>query len=303
MFTLPNKRVLIKPILREGKWLDKGHSGNFMYDNTRMVITLPISHITGRVIDPLTPEEKEFFENPRLSGLNFKPGDLSVSDLESKTSFWAKREVSIYKKDGVLTDDSVLMELDLSNPLDYLDYKLLLANSRSGGVVAPSWEERFNQGTYRIALVDSDYKYQEETSKAVKLAKAYEFFNSLMKSQQKMYEFLMVYWLENKKAAKPSKDSSQEWLIGQIQNIIDNNLNGFLKLINSNYKEKLFIHKAIEAGALSLVNNTFVTTDGLPVGNNLEDVIMYFKDERNQEQRLKLIALINNNNDSSGNGK
>lgn len=59
-FKLPNRKVLIKPIVREGKWLGKSHSGNFMYDNTRMFVTVPRSGETGRLIDPLTPAEREF---------------------------------------------------------------------------------------------------------------------------------------------------------------------------------------------------------------------------------------------------
>ena len=61
-FTLPNKKIHIKPIIKKGKWLSEEHSGNFMYDNTTAIITVPISAQTGQLVDPLTKEEREFFD-------------------------------------------------------------------------------------------------------------------------------------------------------------------------------------------------------------------------------------------------
>jgi hypothetical protein len=299
MFSLPNKRVLVKPILREGKWLSRSHSGNFMYDNAKMLITVPISEQSGQLLNPLTTEEVEYFENKELSGLDFNRGDLSPykkpDAKHENIPYWYAKEIVITKNDGVLDDDTVLMELDLSNPMDYINYKVLLANSRYGGVVAASWEQRYDQGTYKIALVDSQYKSETESNRAKKLAEAFKFFTPIMNSQTKMYEFLMVYWLENRSSSKPSKDSNVNWLSSEIQKLIDNDLNKFLKVVNSNYEDKLLIHQSIEAGALTLAGNTFVTVDGLPVGNSISEVILYFKDERNQEQRLKLLALIESN--------
>jgi hypothetical protein len=299
MFSLPKRRVLVKPILREGKWLSKGHSGNFMYDNAKMLITVPLSEQSGQLLNPLTTEEVEYFENKEVSGLDFNKGDLSPykkPDAKHESiPYWYAKEIIITKNDGVLDEDTVLLELDLSNPLDYIDYKVLLANSRYGGVVAPSWDKRYDQGTYKIALVDSEYKSESESNRAKKLAEAYKFFTPIMNSQIRMYEFLMVYWLENKNSAKPARDSNVNWLSSEIQKIIDNSVDKFLKTVNSNYEDKLLIHQAIEAGALNLVGNTFVTVDGVPVGNSISEVILYFKDERNQEQRLKLIALSDSN--------
>jgi len=287
--------------LREGKWLSKNHSGNFMYDNSKMVLTVPLSGQTGQLINPLTAEETAFFENKELSRMDFSPGDLSPYKTPDRKNevipYWYKKEIVITKNDGVLTEDTVLMELDLNNPVDYIDYKVLLANSRYGGTVAPSWEKRFDQGTYRIALVDSEYRSESESNRAKKLAEAFKFFTPIMNSQVRMYEFLMVYWLENRNSTKPSKDSNVNWLSSEIQKLIDNELNKFLKTVNSNYEDKLLLHQAIEAGALTLSGNTFVTVDGLPVGNSISEAILYFKDERNQEQRLKLLALIDSKKD------
>lgn len=295
-FKLPNRKVLVKPIIREGKWLGKGHSGNFMYDNTKLYITVPISRQTGGLIDPLTMEERDFLENRKLSGLDFVEGDLNINKKPNpKTDeipFWYDYQYTIIKNESIINEDTVLAVLDLSNPNDYIAYKVLMANTASGGMVAPSWEDRFNQGSYKIALVDSEYAVEEKSSRAMRLGKAYTFFNKIMKSDLKMYELLSVYWLENRRATKPSKDASTKWLISEIESVIDKDLDSFLRLIETDYEEKLMIHQAMVAGALTREGATFINMDGNPVGNSVQEVILYFKDERHQEDKLKLLALI-----------
>jgi len=298
-FRLPKKRVLVKPIIREGKWLDKGHSGNFMYDNAKMFITVPKSRETGHLIDPLTVEEREFFEHKQVSGLDFSPGDLSIFKKpnlkENEFPYWYDYQYQIIKNQGVVNEDTVLAELDLSNPIDYINYKVLLANAKGGGVVAPNWDSRYDHGTYRIVLVESDFKAKEQSSRAIKLGKAFRFFNSIMNSQVEMYELLSVYWLENRKASRPAPDSDINWLQGEIQTIIDKDLDTFLRLIETDYEERLLVHNAMRAGAISIESGMFLNVDRVPVGNTITDVIMYYKDERHQEEKLRLLALIESN--------
>lgn len=295
-FKLPNRKVLIKPIIRDGKWLDKGHSGNFLYDNAKMYITVPIAkNGNGALVDPLTPEEREFFES-RESGLDFKPGDLAIYKKSNpkldEYNYWSTYSYMIKKNDTVATESTVISVLDLSNPMDYIAYKVLLANSGNGGMVAPSWAARFDQGTYRIAVVEDSYDVEETATRASKKGKAYGFFNSIMNSQVQMYELLSVYWLENRDAAKPSKDSKVEWLRSEIEKLIDNKLDVFLKLINTDFEEKLLIHKGIVAGALKREGNFFLNLENVPIGTTMSEVIYYYKDERHQEEKLKLLALI-----------
>ena len=294
-FVLPvNKKILIKPIIKKGKWLSEEHSGNFMYDNTKMTITVPLSTQTGQIIDPLTKEEREFFENRDKSGMDFKQGDLNVykksNQLTGETNFWLNFEYRLYKNQGVLEEGTTLAELDLSKPMDYITYKVLLANSLPGGQVAPSWSDRFNQGTYRIALVNSKDEDELEASKTDKLAEAFAFYGTIQNSHTKMFELLSVYWLENRKAVRPAKDSTMEFLKKEISKIIHDNVDSFLSLINSNYEEKLLINEALSCGAIRMEGRAFLTADGVPLGETLRQIILYYRDDRNSEQKVKLIA-------------
>jgi len=295
-FHLPNKKIHIKPIIKKGKWLSEEHSGNFMYDNTTAIITVPINAQTGQLVDPLTKEEREFFENKKVSGMDFKEGDLNIhkktNQLTGEFNHWTLFEYRIHKNQGVLDDASVLDTLDLSNPVDYLKYKVLLANGLPGGSVSPSWDKRFDQGTYRLSLMDAAVEDDISANKADKLGKAWGYYTSIQNSRVKMHELVSVYWLENRKAIKPEDNANIEWLKKEISKIINENLDGFINLIESNYEEKLLIHTALKCGALRLNGKSFQTADGIPLGDSLREAILYYRDERHNEAKLKLIAQI-----------
>lgn len=295
-FRLPNKKIYIKPIIKKGRWLDPTHSGNFMYDNTKLTLSVPLHISTGQLVDPLTAEEREFFEDKRLSGLDFKEGDLSVYKKENKITgdlnYWLNFEYRIHKNQGVVQDDTVLAELNLSDPMDYIKYKVCLTNSLPGGMVAPSWNKRFDQGTYRIVLVDADVEDDLSANEADKLSEAWAFYGTIQNSQTKLLEVLMVYWLENRKATRPPADAKIEWLKKEVSKVIKENVDGFLNLIKSNYEEKLLINTAVKYGAIQINGKFFQTADGVPLGESLRDVILFYRDERHSEQKMKLIAQI-----------
>ena len=99
MFKLKTKKIIIKPIVRQGDWLPEGHSGEFMYDDTAMTLTVPISSATGRLMDPLTDEERKFFEDKSQSGLSFEEGDLNIN---KKGNHWENRIVTLSKNFKIL---------------------------------------------------------------------------------------------------------------------------------------------------------------------------------------------------------
>jgi len=129
-FVLPNRRVFVKPIIKKGKWLSEEHSGNFMYDNTKMTITVPISSQTGELIDPLTPEERAYFEDKKASGLAFEPGDLSTfkksNPSQGTYNYWHTYDYRLRKDQSIVDQQTVLDILDLSKPMDYIKYKVLV---------------------------------------------------------------------------------------------------------------------------------------------------------------------------------
>ena len=287
-FTLPNSKVQVKPILRKGVWLPEGHSGHFMYDNTSIGIQVPLDKLTGKLKNPLTREEQEFFENE--AGLDFKSGDLSPHKKEN--NFWKDLVVKIRKTDSIVGDKTVLLTLDLSDPLQYLQYKVLLLNTNpDGGLVAPDWDKRENSGTYKIAIVHEGQTYVEKAKKADKMKTVYKYLTKIDSSEETMYDFLTIYYLENAKSKRPSENSGKDFYYSEIQTLIDDDLDGVIDIVEdvANFEYKLLIHRGLKIGALKMIGgNKIETADGIPIGNSLYQAVQWFKDDRHQDEYLRL---------------
>lgn len=287
-FTLPNTKVHVKPILRSGRWLPDGHSGSFMYDHTVMGLQVPIDRTTGRLKNPLTKEEQEYFEND--AGLDLKPGDLNP--YKRKNNFWEEFRVSLRKSDSIVDEKTILITLHLDKPIEYLQYKVLMANTaRDGGLVSPSWDERLESGTYRVALVHEGQQNLEKVKRADMMKKVYKYLGKIDGSEEEMFDFLTIYYLETSKSKRPSEDSNKSTYYSQIQDLIDNDLAGVVKIIDdaSNYEYKLLVHRGLKVGALKMVaGNKIETIDGVPIGNSLSQAVQWFKDDRHQDEYLRL---------------
>jgi hypothetical protein len=288
LFSLPNTKVHVKPIIRSGKWLPDGHSGSFMYDHTSIGIQVPIDRNTGRLKNPLTPEEREFFENN--SDLDLEGGDLNP--YRKTDNFWHDFRVIVRKTDDIVTDKTVLMTLDLSDPIQYLQYKVLMINSQpDGGLVAPEWDQRLMSGTYRIALQHEGQQFTDKIKKADSMKKAYKYLSKIDSSGETMFDFLTIYYLENAKSKRPSDNSHKDFYYSEIQDLIDSDLNGVCEIIDDtvNYDFKLLIHRGLKTGALKMVaGGNIETIDGIPVGKSLYQSIQWLKDDKHQDEYLRL---------------
>ena len=136
---LSKERVLIKFVPKENAMAgnDPKHVlyGGMAETSTRTYV-VPMLR-SGQLKDVLTKEEKAFLE----SYLGLEDNALSVYNVEN--NFWKKFKVTV-RKDG----DS----LDLSDGMDYIRYKVLLANT---DLIAPSMQalEDRPKSTYEFVLV------------------------------------------------------------------------------------------------------------------------------------------------------
>jgi hypothetical protein len=287
IFHLPTGKVHVKPILRSGKWLPDGHSGSFMYDHTSIGIQVPLDKNTGRLKNPLTPEERQFFENN--ADLDLEGGDLNPH--RKRDNFWHGFRVIIRKTDDIVDDKTVLMTLDLSDPIQYLQYKVLLLNSQpDGGIVAPTWDKRLMSGTYRIALQHEGQQHTEKIKKADSMKKAYKHLSKIDSSSEAMFDFLTIYYLENAKSKRPSENANKDTYYSQIQDLIDEDLAGVCEIIDDtdNYEFKLLVHRGLKTGALRMVGTNIETVDAVPLGKSLHQCILWLKDDKHQDEYLRL---------------
>lgn len=279
---LPNRKVILLPVPRDGQmFTDPKHKGYFMFEGTKKRFVLPIDVRRNTLVPILTDAERKFFEELLGLDLNFfKPRD----------NFWHTFEVVVSKDDSFM--ESGLL-LDLSNPMDNLRWRVLKVQPS----VAPSWEDRYESGEYQFALRDAGYTEETRAKKAEVMQKAYRHF-SKMDSASKMFEFLSIYWMDKAKAKRPPEGADIEVYTGLIQEIIDNDVHGFIELCEDSKADmKLLVLKAFKYGIIvkkSLAGD-FETADGKYLGKTLEDTVTNLASAELNEYLVRITAHVKAN--------
>lgn len=227
----------------------------------------------GSIANVLTREEKEFLEEK--TGL-----DLSVYG-----DFWVNYSVSLRK-------DDAHNRLDLSNPMDYISYKLLCSLKNN---IAPSWNQRHDKLTYDFVITKGDEEGRERKQQYDSKKEAFKQYGKIEEDKEKLVGILKL--VSNKPI---SKESDLLWVQGKIEEIIDTMPSVFLDVISdSSFETKLLINKGIEYGVIEKVGNKYSTTDGLDLCEadeipTLQNAVRYLDNPRNQEVRSLVEAKINN---------
>lgn len=272
---LSNTTVEFKLVERDGGWLSQinpNHDGKTLFSNAKITfIGLPYDNKNGCEVDPLTEDEKEFFES-KQAGLNIKDGELSIYHADS---YW-KSFILAIPKDG--------LKFKLNNPTNYLKYKFLMAQKN---VVAPSWEERFDKGSYKFALVSETHDTEQSNKRAELQEAAYAEYGKMKNNSEKMRSILRLY------GKNVSADSGVDFLRGEIQKLIEKDIHGLLRLCeDKDFDLKVFIEKAIEIGEINKVaRNNYAFPHGESIGT-IDDVIDYLKLKKNTDIRLKIQTRI-----------
>lgn len=277
---LQEKKVKIVAVPRGGAMIDDPKNvGYFRYDGTKVSWVLPLSRSRHTLFPILTNEERDFFE---------KELDVDLNIYRKEDNFWHTFRVEIEKNDTFMQFGQ---ELDLSEPMDNLKWRLW----KTCPFVAPSWEERTDSGEYIFAMVDSDYQEVQRANKSTKNIRAYKHLGRIEGSQTKLFDFLSIYSLQNPKAKRPNAEANTEMLVGQMQELIDNDINGYLEIADDpDYDMKLMIHRAIGAEAIvkKYTTKDYSTPEGKHLGNSLDQVIKNLRDPDNQEDLLRIKAVV-----------
>ncbi len=269
---LRDKKVRITPITRSGGWLKPGHDGHFMYTGTFCKLCVPTSANTGKLIDPLESlsdeEKKELATKMAI--------EVEEFNIYAKNNYWIGYEVRRDKEDALL---------DLNNPKDLIDYFVMLSNK---DLVAPNYTERLEKGTYRFALVDTDEEVVEKRKASDKKSKAYRALGKMENSDTRLRNFFKVYGTKRVPA-----DATKDWMVAEIDTIIENDLNGFLAIVDdANYDDKILISEALDVKALfRKADNTYELPGGKNLGT-LDETIKFLKDSRNSDTLLTIKARI-----------
>lgn len=275
---LRKQKYVVRPIRRKGGWVGPDHDSAFMNDGARIGIVVPVK--SGNVlVDPLKVIDKEWTDEDR----QLFADELGLEGVQSLNVHVQKN----YWRGNTVFLDRNGLHLDLQKTEDFVQFLILRSDTER---ISPNWALRFERGTFKFALCEEGEELQDKVSNLEEKAKAFEHFNKMKTSAEKMKDLLYVYYLTKKDAKRPPKTGDVDWLKQEIGRIIEDDLRIFLEILDDpNYSLKLLIQKSVEVGAL-LRNKHSYSLPGAdrPIGV-IEDVIEYLDDERNQDVRMKLM--------------
>jgi len=276
-FKLPNKKILVRFIkVQKGNVTNPKHvayggklEGSFD--------ALPPKKLgNGSFVNVLS--ELERVELERM--LFMESG--SLSPYRKENNYFASMNDIILRKEGT--------HLDLSNPIEYIQYKILLSYD---DFISPSITETSNKKTYRYELVstgDDDAVSKKFTDYK---RKAYKILDNIENNRDKL---AMAIRLSSNK--KVSTESDHEWLIGQVSAEIEKNAKRFCEIMSDeNIETKYFLKQAIDAKAVVEAKGIYKTIDGIELCYDgaiatLDNAIAFINDIKNQDIKLLIKSKI-----------
>jgi len=276
---LRSGKVKVLPVKRSSDWLPENADSAFMNTGAKIEYVVPRLR-SGQLVDPLA-DLTEDNKSHLAKQLGMKDSsDLNVNKRE-KENFWINKPV-LLDKNG--------RHLDLSVTSDFIDYKILEVNME---YIAPTWEERYNKGTYKFVLV---FEEEEEKIKNLKLdskKEAYMLFGKIDGSVRKLSDFLWIYYLTNKDGKRLPNNPSLEYLRGEVGRIIEEKPGEFLSIVTDNlFDTKALIQKSINLGLIQRDGSTFKVFGEESSKNTLDGLINWLSDERNNNIRISLLGRI-----------
>ena len=282
---LRNEKVIVRFIARaRGMITDPRHVlfGN-MAAGSKMRVTTPLLR-SGLFADVLTKDEKKFLEYK----LGLEPNALSVHNRNN--NFWSDaNEQGIGRVELIKGDNP----LDLSNPIDYIKYKILLANKDQ---IAPSMQALQDKpkATYRFVIINEGDSAKAANTRVTLKAQAYMEFGKVNENKDKMR--VIIETIDGRPTAS---DSKVEYLQGKIGELIEANTKMFLQVVKDQFLDnKVLIKKAIEAGIISNRGNYLYLRDGnVPLCEHGQEPTMniaakYLSLPKHQELKFSIEAKL-----------
>lgn len=272
---LQNKRVIVRFVPKEtGLVTDPKHVlyGGMAMNASRWYSVPKLR--SGEYKNVLTNDEKEFLEDY----MGLEPNALSIYRQEN--NYWRGRQVKLEKQDNYL---------DLSNPEDYIKYKILLANSE---YVAPSITEleRRPLATYEFVVVDEQ---EAESRSGVKMETTKRCYMEFGKHEmdwmflKTVVEILEKRTYSNKVTLNTLKDKCNA--------LIQDNPGKFLRTITDELLPMIILVKrGVMAGIISTKGAFYyLRSDGSPLCDHNEDPTLrnaahYLSLARNQALRFTI---------------
>lgn len=281
---LRNERIIVRSIPKHSIVSDPKHIlfGKMSPDAKRMFVVPTTAN--GNYEQVLTASEQAYLED--IMGL--EKGSMSI--FRKENNFWDDTTEFGVSKVTLTKGDNYL---DLSNPEDFIKYKILLTNKN---FICPSHDElkRKPKESYLFEIVRQDEENNDAASNMNVTTQCYLEYGKISENFDLLRE--IVDELNNRPTSANVKLS---WIQGEINNIIQSNPQKFMNVIKDPLLgTKVLIKKCNEAGLISKRGDFYyLKSDGSPLCDDGQDPTLpvaarYLNMPRHQELMFNLESKL-----------
>lgn len=256
---LKNQRIIVRHIPKASDKITNPKHIFYggMAENAIRVFVVPRLS-SGRFVNVLTNDEKTFLE--KTMGLE----EDALSIYKKEHNFWSDANTEGMGRVILKRQDTYL---DLSDPHDYIRYKILLSNK---DFIAPSLEalENYPKATYQFVLIAEGEETKSAKSNMSNTMKCYMEYGKI--ENNKDYLKQIIETIDGRPVAENSKI---EFLQTKINDLIQLDSKRFLKVITDPMlSTKVLIKKGISAGIITRRGDyLYLRSDGKPLCEDNEE--------------------------------
>lgn len=251
----------------------------------RSVFTVTVPKLrSGTYKNVLTDDEKDYLE----SALGLEAGALNV--YNKVDNFWSNNTEGGISKVRLNKEGNTL---NLADPIDYIKYKILLANK---DLIASSMQELQDRpkATYRFVLVSNDDVNTSVRNKMTVKMRCYAEYGKIENKPD-----ILKTVIETITGKPLASNTKLEFLQTKAGELIEADSKLFLSVVQDNLLEtKVLIQKCIDAGIISKrANYLYLRSDNTPLCEGGEEPVLsvaarYLSNPKRQELKLSLEAKL-----------
>ena len=260
----------------------KGHvlSGGMADGSTKTYVVPRLRN--GQYMNVLTDNEMAFFEHI----MRLEPGALSIYNRTN--NYWDDSNEHGF---GAVTLHKQNNYLDLSDPIDYIKYKVLLLNK---DYICPSLQELEDRpkATYQFVIVNENAETQMNLSKNDAKRQSYIQYGKISEDSDTLRTILEII------TGRPVGSMTKlDFLQAKTMDEIEKDPRRFLSLIKDELlPAKVLIKKSVEAGIVTRRNDLYYY-ESQPMCDNGEDSTLtnaarYITNVKRQELKYSLEARL-----------
>ena len=283
---LRNERIVVRHVPKlTGMWGNNPKhilAGGMAEGASRTFVVPRLS--SGMFVNVLTDKEKAFLEE--IMGLEYN----ALSIYKKTNNFWDDSNDSGINKVRLTKQDNYF---NLSDPEDYIRYKILLANK---DYIAPSLQtlQDAPKATYQFVIISEGEETKAAKSNMSVTMRCYKEFGKI----EDDFDTLRVI-VETIDGRPTSKTAKLEFLQTKANELIQHDSKIFLKVITDPMlSTKVLIKRAVEAGLISNRGNyLYLRSDNSPLCETNEEPTLniaakYLNSPKHQDTLFMLQAKL-----------